>query len=281
MQDELTQRIVGQIARKLEENERRRSRDAVETENLQAYDLVLKGRELWLRFTPETNLKARELYQQAAELDPHYARAYAGIAWTYLMEAGEKWSEDREASRAEALSYARRAVSTDPSSHSNYLTLGQVYLWGGEHDRAIEAFERGIALNANDADGYAFLAMAVIMSGDGPRALELLDKALTINPTPLDWQRSQYVMAHFACHDYEAAVATMKALDNPPMTAYRWVISALGHLGRIDEAKPYVEKYVQRYEDFTIRSHASKQHFKHAEDREHYLEGLRKAGMPE
>ena len=88
-------------------------------------------------------------------------------------------------------------------------------------------------------------------------------------------------MAHFACHDYEAAVATMKALDNPPMTAYRWVISALGHLGRIDEAKPYVEKYVQRYEDFTIRSHASKQHFKHAEDREHYLEGLRKAGMPE
>ena len=106
VQDELTQRIVGQVAIKREESERRRARGHKETDNPQAYDLVLQARELWLCFTPETNVKARELYQQAADLDPHYARVHAGLAWTYLMEYGEQWSEDCQASHAEALAHA-------------------------------------------------------------------------------------------------------------------------------------------------------------------------------
>ena len=280
LQDELTQRIVGQVATKLDESERRRVRGQKETANPQAYDLVLQGREQWLRFTPETNLEARELYQRAAELDPDYARAHAGLAWTYLMEYGEQWSEDRDATHAEALAHARRAVDANPASHSNYLTLGQVYLWGDEHEKAAEAFERGVALNPNDADGYAFLAQAVALRGEGARALELLNKALSINPTPPPWHRSQFVMAHFAARDYDAAVAAMRALDNPPMTAYRWTIAALGHLARPDEAKPYVEKYMHRYPDFTISDHGARLNFKHDEDRAHYLEGLRLAGMP-
>jgi hypothetical protein len=64
------------------------------------------------------------------------------------------------------------------------------------------------------------------------------------------------------------------------MTAYRWAITSLGHLGRIDEAKPCVEQYMHRYPDFTISGHRELLHFKRDEDRAHYLEGLHLAGMP-
>ncbi len=97
---------------------------------------------------------------------------------------------------------------------------------------------------------------------------------------PPSWHHSQFVTAYFAAHDYAAAVAAMKTLDSPPMRAYRWAIASLGHLGRTDEAKPYVEQYMHRYPDFTISGHRELLHFKRDEDCAHYLEGLRLAGMP-
>jgi len=65
VQDEVTSRIVATLAGKLAESERRRVRSA-QTENLEAYDCVLRGRELWERFTPEDNREARRLYEDVA-----------------------------------------------------------------------------------------------------------------------------------------------------------------------------------------------------------------------
>ena len=105
VQDEVTSRIVVTLAGKLEESERRRAR-SLQTENLEAYDCVLRGRELWFRFTPEANREARRLYEKAIELDPDYARAYASLAWTYLTEHGERWG-DPEDSRSSGRSRSR------------------------------------------------------------------------------------------------------------------------------------------------------------------------------
>src|SRR5919106_1380973 len=72
VQDEVASRIVATLAGKLGESERRRAR-SLQTDNPQAYDCVLRGRELWYRFTPEANREARRLYEKAIELDPDYA----------------------------------------------------------------------------------------------------------------------------------------------------------------------------------------------------------------
>ena len=134
VQDEVTGRIVATLAGKLAESERRRARSG-QTENLEAYDCVLRGRELWYRFTPEANREARRLYEKAIELDPDYARAYASLAWTYLVEQRTLGSaEDQPLERA--LEIARRGVMVNPVSHSNHLALGQVCLSKGLHDEA-------------------------------------------------------------------------------------------------------------------------------------------------
>jgi adenylate cyclase len=101
VQDEVTRRIVATLAGKLAESERRRAR-SVQTENPEAYDCVLRGREFWERFTPDDNREARRLYEKAIELDPDYARAYASLAWTYLVEHSERWvaAEEQPLERA-------------------------------------------------------------------------------------------------------------------------------------------------------------------------------------
>ena len=164
VQDEVTGRIVATLAGKLVESERRRARSG-QTENLEAYDCVLRGRELWERFTPEDNREARRLYEKAIELDPDYARAYASLAWTYLVEHTERWADAGDQPLERALELARRGVLVNPASHSNHLALGQICLSKGLYEEALDALETAIALNPNDADGYAFLARALSFAG--------------------------------------------------------------------------------------------------------------------
>jgi len=76
VQDEVVQKIVSTMSGKLVETERNRAQGSG-SEAMKAYDLVLKGRGFWQKFTADNNLKARELYQQAIELDPAFSRAYA------------------------------------------------------------------------------------------------------------------------------------------------------------------------------------------------------------
>ncbi len=209
VQDEVTRNIVATLAGKLDATERRRARGESErTENLEAYDLLLRGREHFLRFTPEDNLAARRFYEKAVELDPDYARAYASLAWTYLVDAMRTGSEEALDS---ALTHARKGVRINPASHSNYLTLGEVCLSNGLTDQAVEAIERGIELNPNDTDGLGFLAQALCLQGKPDEAIAQISEATRINPG-LPERRAETAMAHFVARRYAESVEAIEGL---------------------------------------------------------------------
>ena len=280
VQDEVTSRIVATLAGKLAETERRRARSG-QTENLEAYDCVLRGRELWYRFTAGANREARRLYEKAIELDPDYARAYASLAWTYLTEHSERWAGAEEQPLERALEVARRGVMVNPASHSNHLALGQVCLSKGLHDEALEAFETAIALNPNDADGYVFLAETLSYAGRPAEAIDLIEKAQRLNPTVPRWYAWDLGTAFYLARRYEDAVAALRKGRPLVAMAYRWLAAAYGQLGREQDAKAAAQEYLRRTSDFSLAHHLEMIPFQHAEDREHYAEGLRKAGLPE
>jgi adenylate cyclase len=280
VQDEVTGRIVATLAGKLQESERRRARSG-QTENLEAYDCVLRGRELWYRFTPEANRGARRLYEKAIELDPDYARAYASLAWTYLTEHWERWVDAEELPLERALEIARRGVMVNQASHSNHLALGQVCLTKGLHEEAREAFETAIALNPNDADSYVFLAEVLSYAGRPDEAIELIGRAQRLNPTVPRWYTWELGTAHYVARRYEDAVAALRKGRPLVAMAYRWLAVAYGQLGREQDAKAAAEEYLRRTPDFSLAHHLSTMPFQRAEDREHYVEGLRKAGLAE
>jgi adenylate cyclase len=280
VQDEVTNRIVATLAGKLAESERRRARSG-QTENLEAYDCVLRGRELWERLTPENNRDARALYEKAIELDPDYARAYASLAWTYLVEHRERWAGPEEQPLERALEYARQGVEVNPASHSNYLALGLICLSKGLHDEALEALETAIALNPNDADGYAFLSRALSRAGRPDEAIELIEKAQRLNPAAPRWYAWNLGMALYLARRYDDAVTAFRKGRSLGDVGYRWLAAAYGQLGREQEAKAAAEEYLKLTPDFSLARHLEMLPFQRAEDREHYAEGLRKAGLPE
>jgi adenylate cyclase len=280
VQDEVTSRIVATLAGKLAESERRRARSG-QTENLEAYDCVLRGRELWERFTPEANREARRLYEKAIELDPEYARAYASLAWTYLVEHSERWAGPDERPLERALELARRGVAVNPASHSNHLALGQVSLSAGLHDEALEALQTAIALNPNDADGYAFLARGLSFAGRADEGIELIEKAQRLNPAAPRWYAWNLGIALYLARRYDDAVAALRKARPLGDVAYRWLAAAYGQLGREEDARAAVAEYLKLTPDFTIARHLEMMPFQNPADREHYAEGLRKAGLPE
>ncbi len=274
VQDEVTRQIVATLAGKLDATELRRARGAGErTGNLEAYDLVLRGRARLSHFTLEDNLAARRLYEEAVALDPDYARAYAGLAWTYLVEAQTTGLDE---AYERAMAHARTGVRMDPASHSNYLTLGNVYLASGKPDQAVEAFRRGIELNPNDSDGLGMLAHALCLQGKPDEAIARINEAAQINPGFRHWRPALVGLVHFVARRYAEAVAAMEGLDEVAPWFMTWYAAALAQLGREEEAKELIARYLRTPLPWAFESHIRR--FKHAEDRDHFAEALRKAG---
>jgi adenylate cyclase len=279
VQDELTGKIVATLVGKVQDSERRRSRADERTGNLEAYELVLRGRELWLRFTEEDNRAARKLYKQAIALDREYGRAYASLAWSYMTEYNEYWADDPQETLDKALKFALQGVQINSASHSNRLALGLVYFYSKKLRRALEAYEKGIELNPNDPDGYVFLATALSHNGAPEQALKRLDHAFGLNSDLAQWHQSSYIVAYFNARRYEDAVAVWEKLDQPPVYFYRWIAAAFAHLGREDEAQETARKYLETYPNFDITEHLSRMPFRLEEDLAHYAEGLKLAGL--
>jgi adenylate cyclase len=279
VQDELTGKIVATLIGKLLDSERRRSRKDDRTENLQAYELVLRGRELWLRQTKEDNIAARKLYKQAIAVDPEYGRAYASLAWSYISAYNEYWADDPEATLAKALAAARKGVAVNPASHSNRLALGQIYFFSKELNRALESCEKGIELNPNDPDGYVFLATSLSHNGAAEEALRRLDQAFGLNPNMPQWQQAIYIVAYFNARRYEEAITVWEKLDDPSIYFYRWIAATFAQVGRLDEARKMANKYLEAYPDFDLGDHVKRMPFRLEEDSHHYKEGLERAGL--
>jgi adenylate cyclase len=280
VQDEVTSRIVATLAGKLSESERRRVRSG-QTENPEAYDCVLRGRELWERYTPEANREARRLYEKAIELDPDYARAYASLAWTYLTEHDERWGDPDDQPLERALEIARRGVSVNRASHSNHLALGQVCLSKGLHDEALEALQTAVALNPNDPDSYVLLAETLTFAGRPGEAIELVEGAQRLNPAAPRWYAWFLGAALYVARRYDDAVAALVKGRPPGAMTYRWLAACYGQLGREADAQAAAAEYLKRTPGFSVANHLEATLFQQAADREHYLDGLRKAGLPE
>ncbi len=147
VQDEVTQKIVSAIGTTRLRDAWRERVARKNPEDLEAYDLFLQALDLFLRFTPEDNAEARRLHKRAIELDPSYARPHGGLAWTHLQEVFLGWSPRPAESLQSALASAQRAVALDDTDAQAHWALGAVYLYMGQHDRALAAYER----DANDA----------------------------------------------------------------------------------------------------------------------------------
>src|SRR3989449_285429 len=180
LQDEVTQKIVGVLAVKLTVPEKDRLGRAP-TQNLEAYDDVLRGLEYHRRTTKEANAEARKMFARAVGLDPDYAMAYAALGFAHLQAWQVQWAPAPETLHT-ALALAAPSHAHDASLAGPHSLLGQVYLWKKEHERAIAEAERAVGLAPNDADSYETLAEVLAWSGRADAAIRYIKEAMRLDP---------------------------------------------------------------------------------------------------
>jgi len=277
MQDEITHRIVAATALQIEATESERTRQ-MQPSDLEAYGLVLQGQQHIFRYTRDDDHAARKLYEAALEIDPHYARAMAAVSRTFNLDWRYAWTDTPDKALDQALEYARRAALLDETDARGFGELGFVYLYRKEHEASINAYSRALALNPNDADLIADMADALAHSGRSDEAVRLLQKAMRLNPFYPDQYLWHLGGAYFNLKRYEEAIETLSFMHNPT-EGRRLLAASYGQLGRISEAREQADKVLEAHPNFSLEYWASIQPDKYPEDVEHFIDGLKKAGL--
>jgi adenylate cyclase len=212
LQDEIVQKIVTTLKLQLTLWEKG-SLVRKHTDNLEAYDYVLRGVEYFGRFTKEANAQARQMSEKALALDPQYAEAYAWLGQTYWMEWNQRWSADPQ-TLERALALAQQATALDDSLPVAHSLLGQIYAQKRQYDQAIAEGERAIALDPNNADSYQWQANVLNFAGRPEEALRLVEQAMRLNPRYPPFYLFQLGWAYSSTGRYIEAIATLQGFLN-------------------------------------------------------------------
>ncbi len=178
VQDEITKTIVEQLKVKLLPEEKKAIEQAP-TDNVEAYTNYLKGRELFHRGSKSNLSLAKRLFARAVELDPRYARAYAGMAdcdsRLYSMHTVEISVDN-------ILAAVDNALALDPNLAEAHAARGLALMVGNRLAEAASAFERALALDPNCFDAHYAYAQFCVTSGDFERAAKHYLRAIEIQP---------------------------------------------------------------------------------------------------
>lgn len=178
IQDEITHAIVGQLKVRLLPEEKKAITNEP-TANVEAYTYYLRGRQLSHTWTKSYLQLARRMFYKAVELDPDYARAYAGIA--DCDAAIRDWSPDDVPLRR-ILDMSARALELDPDLPEAHASRGLALHQSGQDEKAIAAFERALALDPNLYEANFHYARFFFMRGDFADAVQYFTRAADIRP---------------------------------------------------------------------------------------------------
>ncbi len=279
VQDELTKKLAGSLVGKLE-----RATTAVvlikHPNSLDAYSLVLYGRDLVWKFTPDDNAKGRELFEKALTLDPNYASAYAWLSFSYFFEWQWYGAAKPKETYKRAVDFAHKAVALDPRDAWARFALGMVLLYDNKHDQAIAQFEEGLKANPNNADLLAGSADPYVFNGQPEEAVKKAKKGMRLNPYYPGWYLFQLGCAQYTARDYEGAIETLTKMS--PIGEPRRILAAsLAYLERMDEAQAEAKRFLQGNPSFSTSHWSSTQPFRYDKDRQHAIQGYIMAGLPE
>jgi tetratricopeptide (TPR) repeat protein len=181
---------------------------------------------------------------------------------------------------------AERAVALDDHDALALRSLGLCDLYARRHDDAIHNFRRAIDLDPHEAENIALLGAALSLSGDYESACEHVQQAIRLSPHDIfqaPWYSFLGMGAVAIGQDEEALEWARLALRQNPQFpgGYRTLATAHAHLGQIPEARAALGKLLTLLPDLTIRQLRESLPFKDPDALERYLDGLRKAGVPD
>jgi adenylate cyclase len=286
LQDDMARQISACLAPEIERAEWR-GLEQVQNPNLSSWDLYLRGLARMHEYSREGNIAARDHFQQAIALEPEFADAHAALAYVIYHDINDGYVDSRSAAMREAEDCARTAMTIDDQDAFGHCVLGRIYSIQARFDDAITELQVAIRLNPSLALAYHGLAYALLFSGDAEQAIPLFETAEKLSPHDHNvWAfLSIRGIAYSQIGDYEAAARVGREAVRKPHAKF-WagvnLLSTLGHTNEKAEMQEVLDELLRQRPDVNIHFvKKSMDYFKESKHLEHFIDGLRSAGLPE
>jgi TolB-like protein/cytochrome c-type biogenesis protein CcmH/NrfG len=282
VQDEITEAIVAAIEPQLFAAEHFRSRRKP-PDSMDAWDLVMRALSHFWRVTRQDNLVAQALLEKAITIDPNYGQALGGLATSYMFTAHMGWRE-MESSTGLAERLAKAAIQSDSEDSWAHAALGYAYIFVGRFDDSLAELELSLRLNPNFALAQAMFGLSLCYSGRWEEGDLAARRALRLSPRD-PFSGVYYGIAAYARYlsrNYDEAIRLSREAVRQRddfVGAHRVLTAAAGMAGQIDVARSSIQELRRAQPNISLAWIASEMPIKLDTDREHYLEGFRRAGL--
>ena len=285
IQDEISECIASELVSTVEKTGGQRARK-IPNNLLAPYDLVLKGQVLLNEYTREGELEARDCFQQAIDLDPDYAPAYAGMAVSYDHEYHSTWCENPDETNKRVYEYACKALKLDDTNLMGLYALAEAYYARGEHERAVLEIDRAIESYPNDYHSVCSKGAYLTFSGKFQEGMQCSADALRTNPYAADNCLEVIGIGEYLQGNYDQALISFCKEKRNTLFKYACIAACYANLGREAEANRARDDFMSlsggdKTEISNWKAYWTRMYpFSDSSDRDKILSGMEKAGIP-
>jgi adenylate cyclase len=285
VQDEITRSIIGSIAPGIVMAEIQHSKGKTAAE-LDTWDRIMRAHWHIRRFTAVDFREACRLIEELLAYEPDNAVALGDLAFSLHFAAIFGWTDSPQAAMTRMGELAQRAVASDDQDAAAHTSLAIHELFSGRHDDAMRRLRRAIELNPNSSFAHGYVGVVNAFGGEHDLAIETVQEAIRLSPRDLlmvIW-RVVEAWSHLGAERFDQAAESARLAigwNAAFADAHAVLASALGHAGRLDEARIALDECVRQFPNLTLSDHRLKRPFRRAADQKRFLDGLRKAGLAE
>jgi len=280
IQDRIVRNIVGALAVKLTALEQQRAA-AKPPESLEAYELVLRARELMRAVQPPANREARGLIAQAIKLSPNYAEAYAARSHAEFQRALFGWIEDPAEALRRSEEAARRALAIDdPGANARaHAILGNIHTFTGNYEAALDHAGRALELNGSDALAHSLRGGILLWTGKIDESIAASEAARRFDPRLGSEGIFNLALAYYLAGRYRDAAQAGAAVEPNARTVFQRAVhaAALAQLGDAEGARREAAEVRRLSPFFDVKLFGLR--LVNPAHRDKAQEGLRKAGL--
>lgn len=241
-----------------------------------AYECMLRGLKHLRGYGPDDNRRAVELFQQAIDLDPHYARARAYRAFADVVLHGYSDAPDEVLDRSVAM--AMTALELDDGDGRCHFLVGLIQRYRGDMNSAERHYQRALELNPNDADVIVGYGRLLAFRGQLEQGLDGLLQGMRLNPYHPEWYWLNLASVLYEAGRYADAAAALGRIMRPGYWVLCRLAGCYAELDRMDEAKEAAALALRLRPDFNVAALRLRECPPAIADR--IRAGLRKAGLP-
>jgi TolB-like protein/DNA-binding SARP family transcriptional activator len=286
LQDKIVESVVGALEPQVHRAEFERIKQK-RPDSFDAYDLTLLGLAKMNRLTAKDNEEALQYFVAAIEIDPSYARAHVCASYCYRRQVQLMGRMLPERTFEESIRLAREGLRIDPTDPyvlwQSALTFALV---GRDFDEALALVKRSLSINSSSNRAWIASGMVHCYVGRPEQAIEHAERAMRLSPLDVSMWVACWVMAtgFLQLERYEEAAnwARKSLRRHPENLSAKYVLAAsLAHADQLKEAKAVVAELLEHDAEMTISRFRVAHQVARYRNLEGFLEGLRKAGLPE